>query len=92
MLSELKTVPSSDHVWFCLTRTTRAAEFANASAKAPFVTADGMWLNDPVAVVRATSGDKPVSALLRLSAPSYDSASNVLTFKVRRLLLADRAV
>ncbi len=51
-----------------------------------------MWLNDPMAVVHATLGDKPVSALLRLSAPSYDSAGNVLTFKVRCLLLADHAV
>ncbi len=56
------------------------------------MTADGMWLSDPVAIVHATLGDKPVSALLRLSAPSYDSAGNVLTFKVRCLLLADHAV
>lgn len=60
-----------------------AAAFANGTFGAAFVSSDGTWLSDPMAVLRATSGGKPVSALLRLSNPHYDAANNILTLGVR---------
>ncbi|KAK9832076.1 hypothetical protein WJX81_004624 [Elliptochloris bilobata] len=57
-----------------------APEFSNGSTQGAFVSADGTWLSEPVAVMRSTSGGKPMSALLRLSNPSYDAANNILTF------------
>ena len=60
-----------------------AAAFANGTFGAAFVSSDGTWLGEPMAVLRATAGGKPVSALLRLSNPHYDAANNILTLGVR---------
>ena len=60
-----------------------AAAFANGTFGAAFVSSDGTWLSDPMAVLRAIAGGKPVSALLRLSNPHYDAANNILTLGVR---------
>ena len=67
-----------------LTAAPFAAEFANASAGGKFVTADGSWLKQPTAVLRATdpSGNMK-SALLSLAQPSYDVTSGRLTFQAR---------
>ena len=59
-----------------------AAAFANGTFGAAFVSSDGTWLGEPMAVLRATSGGKPVSALLRLSNPHYDAANNILSLGV----------
>ena len=61
----------------------RAADFADGRPGAYFVSATGSWLDNPMAVLKATSGGRAVSALVSLAAPNYDAASQTLTFKVR---------
>ena len=62
-----------------------AADFANASAGAKFVTAEGSWLSKPTAVLRAMDAtNNMTSVLLSLAQPHYDAASRTLTFKARR--------
>ena len=61
----------------------RAADFADGRPGAYFVSATGRWLDSPVAVLKATSGGRAVSALVSLAEPHYDTASQTLTFKVR---------
>ena len=61
----------------------RAADFADDRPGAYFVSATGRWLDSPVAVLKATSGGRAVSALVSLAEPHYDAASQTLTFKVR---------
>ncbi len=43
-----------------------------------FVSRNGRWLSDPVAVLRANG----TSALLQLANPVYDSAAKTVTFQV----------
>lgn len=50
-----------------------------------FVSASGMWLHDPVAVLKAMSGEQFVSALVALTEPAYDASARTLTFRVRTL-------
>lgn len=61
----------------------RAADFADDRPGAYFVSATGRWLDSPVAVLKATSGGRAVSALVSLAEPHYDAASQTLTFNVR---------
>jgi len=64
----------------------RGAEaFANSSMHGIFVSASGMWLHDPVAVLKAMSGEQFVSALVALTEPAYDASARTLTFRVRTL-------
>jgi hypothetical protein len=64
----------------------RGAEaFANSSMHGIFVSASGMWLHDPVAVLKAMSGKQSVSALVALTEPAYDASARTLTFRVRTL-------
>ncbi len=64
----------------------RGAEaFANSSAHGIFVSASGVWLHDPVAVLKAMSGEQSVSALVALTEPAYDASARTLTFQVRPL-------
>ena len=67
-----------------------AAAFTNGTFGAAFVSSDGTWLDDPVAVLRATSGGKPMSALLRLSNPRYDAANSILTLEARVTLFSQK--
>lgn len=62
--------------------TLAAADFANSSAGARFVSASGEWLGQPVAVLKATAGSQSVSALVTLSKPHYNASTHTLTFQV----------
>ena len=50
-----------------------------------FVSASGVWLHDPVAVLKAMSGEQSVSALVALTEPAYNASARTLTFQVRLL-------
>ena len=62
-----------------------AGDFANSSAGGTFEEADGHWLHQPTAVLRAKdeSGMVATSALLSLAQPRYDATHHTLTFQVR---------
>ena len=62
-----------------------AGDFANSSAGGTFEEADGHWLHQPTAVLRAKdeSGMVATSALLSLAQPRYDATHHTLTFQVQ---------
>ena len=57
--------------------------FTNTTAGSMFVSRNGRWLSDPVAVMHANG----TAALLQLSNPVYDAANNTVTFEVSPSLL-----
>ena len=66
-----------------------AGDFANSSAGGTFEEADGHWLHQPTAVLRAKdeSGMVATSALLSLAQPRYDADHHTLTFQVQIYVL-----
>ena len=52
-------------------------DFANTSAKSPFVTGNGTWLAAPSAVLMGTHGNTTHAVLLSLGNPTYDRLSKV---------------
>ncbi len=71
----------------------RAAEaFANTSSSSQLMSATGEWLDNPGAVLYATSAGVPTTAVLQLSNPRYDPVKHALVFHARSPCLCHNAM
>ncbi|KAK9904160.1 hypothetical protein WJX75_005539 [Coccomyxa subellipsoidea] len=59
--------------------------FTSTTPGAPYVDAQGQWLDQPEALMKGTLGGQPADSLLLLSRPAYNETDMTLTFTVATL-------